>query len=153
MSGVFRSDREPGSYHGNRRIPKLAVGNHDSRLPTGGAGLYSDGMSDAVIRPPTLAELRAKRTEILRVAAAYRVTNVRVFGSVARGDADARDVDFVVDLPNDARGFHAFGVLDELRQDLEAPLACTVDVITIRGAFSAQGAAMAQRIEQEALTL
>src|SRR5947209_16729031 len=110
-------------------------------------------MADATTGPPTLAELHAKRAEILRVTGARGVTNVRVFGSVARGDAGARDVDFVVDLPDDARGFDACGLLDEVRQDLEGVLGCKVDVVTIRGPFSPRGASMAQRIEQEALKL
>jgi len=103
--------------------------------------------------PPTLSELRAKRDEILRVAAVHRVTNVRVFGSVARGDASPRsDVDFVAELPPDARGFDAFGILDELRQDLETVVGCKVDVITIRGP-SADAMEMVAAIEREALNL
>jgi predicted nucleotidyltransferase len=48
----------------------------------------------------TLQELRTtKRDEILRVAAKRGARNVRVFGSVARGESDARsDIDFLVDL-------------------------------------------------------
>jgi len=39
------------------------------------------------------------RTEILRLAAKHGVSNVRVFGSVARGDARPdSDVDFLVDV-------------------------------------------------------
>lgn len=110
-------------------------------------------MTEPPDHPLTLGELRAKREEILRVAAAHRVCNVRVFGSVARGDASARDVDFVVDLPDDARGFHAFGILDELRQALETVMGCRVDVVTIRGPFSRTGAKMVERIEREALEL
>ncbi|MBV9280785.1 MAG: nucleotidyltransferase domain-containing protein [Chloroflexi bacterium] len=110
-------------------------------------------MAEPAHRPPTLAELRAKRNEILRVAAAHRVTNVRVFGSVARGDAGPRsDVDFLVDLPPDARGFDAFGILDELRRDLEPIVGRRVDVITIRGP-APDAVEMAATIEREALTL
>ena len=58
-------------------------------------------MREPAAHSPTLEELRAKRHEILRVAAAHRVTNLRVFGSVARGNAAARsDVDFLVDVPD-----------------------------------------------------
>ena len=110
-------------------------------------------MQDTTNQPPTIEELRAKRDDILRVAAAHHVTNVRVFGSVARGDAAARDVDFVVDFPHDARGFDAFGILEELRRDLETVVGCKVDVVTIRGPFSPRGAAMADRIQSEALAL
>jgi len=40
--------------------------------------------------------VRGKREAILRVASRYGARNVRVFGSVARGDADEKsDVDFL----------------------------------------------------------
>jgi len=104
--------------------------------------------------PPTLRELRSKRDEILRVAAAYRVTNVRVFGSVARGDADHKsDVDFIVDLPADAGGFRAFGLLENLERDLEAVVGCPVDVVTLSGPFSRKGVETAERMQREAVEL
>lgn len=47
-----------------------------------------------------LPELRTHRDLILRLAATYGASNVRVFGSVARGEASAEsDVDLLVDLP------------------------------------------------------
>src|ERR1035437_5329342 len=48
----------------------------------------------------TLRELRAtRRDSVLRLAAKHGAYNFRVFGSVARGQSDARsDVDFLVDL-------------------------------------------------------
>jgi hypothetical protein len=74
--------------------------------------------------------LRAKREEILRVAAKHGAQNVRVFGSVARGDAIASsDVDVLVDMTTDARGFAYFGVIEDLRRDLEALLGRKVDVM------------------------
>ena len=46
--------------------------------------------------------LTAKRKDILRIAAKYGATNVRVFGSVARGDADDNsDIDLLVRLDPD----------------------------------------------------
>lgn len=103
--------------------------------------------------PPTLEGLRAKRDDILRVAALHRATNLRVFGSVVRGDASPRsDVDFLVDLPPDTRGFETFGILDELRRDLEPIVGHRVDVITIRGP-SPDSVEMAATIEREALSL
>ena len=50
------------------------------------------------LRPPTLAELRARRDEILSVARRYGASNVRVFGSVAREEPAAGDVDLLIDL-------------------------------------------------------
>jgi uncharacterized protein len=50
-------------------------------------------------RPPTLEELRELRHEILEIAARYGVFDIRVYGSVARGDAtEESDVDFLVDI-------------------------------------------------------
>ncbi len=46
--------------------------------------------------------LREKRDDILRIAARHGASNVRVFGSVARGEADEEsDIDFLVDLAPD----------------------------------------------------
>ncbi|MEW6110559.1 MAG: nucleotidyltransferase domain-containing protein, partial [Thermodesulfobacteriota bacterium] len=43
--------------------------------------------------------LKKKRKEILRIAAAHGARNVRVFGSVIRGEADHKsDIDLLVTL-------------------------------------------------------
>ncbi len=48
--------------------------------------------------------LREKREEILHIAAKYGARNVRVFGSLARGEADERsDVDFLVEMDPGSR--------------------------------------------------
>ncbi|HEY0372261.1 MAG TPA: nucleotidyltransferase domain-containing protein, partial [Thermoanaerobaculia bacterium] len=46
--------------------------------------------------------LGSKREEILRIAERHGVTSIRVFGSVARGEAGSQsDVDFLVEVgPN-----------------------------------------------------
>ncbi|MHB9038056.1 MAG: nucleotidyltransferase family protein [Armatimonadota bacterium] len=47
----------------------------------------------------TLQFVESKRDQILRIAAEHGAHNVRVFGSVARGDADDNsDVDFLVEF-------------------------------------------------------
>lgn len=52
--------------------------------------------------PPSLHELRLRREAILELARHHGAREVRVFGSVARGDADAgSDVDFLVDMELD----------------------------------------------------
>ncbi len=49
---------------------------------------------------PTLEMLRNRRTDILQIAERRGVKNVRVFGSVARGEDTANsDIDLLVDLP------------------------------------------------------
>lgn len=48
-----------------------------------------------------LAALRAKRGHILSLADRFGATNVRVFGSIARGEnRPDSDVDLLVDLPS-----------------------------------------------------
>jgi predicted nucleotidyltransferase len=79
----------------------------------------------------TLHELRAKRREdILRLAAKRGARNVRVFGSVARGDTDdGSDIDFLVDMEPGRTLFDLSGLL----LDLESLLQTSVDVVTERG--------------------
>jgi len=49
------------------------------------------------MRPEEL--LKQKREEILRLCARYGARNPRIFGSVARGEADTQsDLDFLVEL-------------------------------------------------------
>ncbi|MGH9065013.1 MAG: nucleotidyltransferase family protein [Acidimicrobiales bacterium] len=80
----------------------------------------------AAVQPaPTLAALRARRAEIVRIAAARGASNIRVFGSVARGDATAdSDVDLLVDFEPGR------SLLDEagLARELEELLGYHVDV-------------------------
>lgn len=46
-----------------------------------------------------LEELKAYREEILAIAKRYHAPNIRVFGSVARGESTKdSDVDFLVDV-------------------------------------------------------
>jgi hypothetical protein len=79
----------------------------------------------------TLQDLRsARRGEILKLAARRGARNVRVFGSVARGDNDERsDVDFLVEIELGRTLFDLSGLL----LDLEAVLHSPVDVVTGRG--------------------
>jgi predicted nucleotidyltransferase len=79
----------------------------------------------------TFAELLGqKRQDVLRIANKYGARHVRVFGSVARGEADAgSDVDFLVDL-EPGRSLLDLG---GLQFELEALLGRPVDVVTERG--------------------
>ncbi len=75
--------------------------------------------ADAPRRAVTLDEVRAHRTDILRLGERFGVRNIRVFGSVARGEArQDSDLDLLVDVDRghgyfDMAGF-ALGVEDEL---------------------------------------
>lgn len=74
--------------------------------------------------------IKNKRGEILRIAEKYGARNIRVFGSVARGEADAKsDIDFLVELEPDRSLFDLGGLLMELQE----ALACKIDVVTEKG--------------------
>ena len=71
-----------------------------------------------------------KRQEIERIASEHGVRNVRVFGSVARGEAGPdSDIDLLVQVgPTTSSWFPAGLILD-----LEDLLGCRVEVVTDRG--------------------
>jgi uncharacterized protein len=74
--------------------------------------------------------VREKRGEILRIASKYGASNVRIFGSVARGEVDREsDVDFLVEL----EAGRSLLDLGGLQMELESLLGCRVDVVTSRG--------------------
>jgi uncharacterized protein len=70
--------------------------------------------------------LHEKRDEILALAAKHKAHNVRVFGSVVRGDEGPEsDVDFLVAFDDHASLFDLIGLI----QDLEELLGREVDVV------------------------
>ena len=72
-------------------------------------------------------DLQLKRNDILRIAARHGARNLRVFGSVARGeDTSDSDVDLLVDMDADRSLLDIVG----LGQDLEQLLDRKVDVLT-----------------------
>jgi uncharacterized protein len=74
--------------------------------------------------------LQEKREDILRIASKRCASNVRVFGSVARGEADSKsDIDLLVDLEPGRSLFDLGGLL----MDLQELLGHNVDVVTERG--------------------
>ncbi len=74
--------------------------------------------------------LKSRREEILRIAAKHGAQNVRVFGSVARGEADSRsDIDLLVEFE---RGTTLLGHA-ALVQELEGLLGVKIDVVSERG--------------------
>ena len=74
--------------------------------------------------------LKSKRDEILKIAAKHGAHNVRVFGSVARGEADAQsDIDLLVEFK---QGTTLLGHA-ALIYELEELLGVKVDVVSDRG--------------------
>jgi predicted nucleotidyltransferase len=76
--------------------------------------------------------LRERREEILRIAARHGARNVRVFGSVARGEAgDESDVDLLVEFEPGRTLLDQAGLVVEL----EELLGRKVDVVTEGGLY------------------
>ena len=74
--------------------------------------------------------LKSRREEILSIAAKHGARNVRVFGSVARGEDDEKsDIDLLVEFESGRSLLDHAGLWLEL-QDL---LGCKVDVVTPEG--------------------
>ena len=73
-----------------------------------------------------LTELKNRRAEILAIAADNGVSDIRVFGSVARGgEKKGSDVDLLVHF-NPGAGWGYFG----FRPEMEDLLGCKVDVVS-----------------------
>ncbi len=77
----------------------------------------------------SLDQLRRRSPEIQAIASKHGAGNVRVFGSVARGDARPdSDVDFLIDVVGPTTPWFPGGLLN----DLEGLLGCPVDIVLER---------------------
>ncbi|WP_199034540.1 nucleotidyltransferase family protein [Glycomyces salinus] len=78
----------------------------------------------------TVAELRSHRVEISRIGAKYGIGHIRVFGSVARGEADSEsDLDLLVDV-GPGRGYFD---LAGFALEVEELLGVFTEVSTVEG--------------------
>ena len=78
---------------------------------------------------PSLA-LAGKRDEVLAIAKRYGAYNVRVFGSVARGEDTSRsDLDILVDMEDERSIWDLAGLLADLTDALD----CRVQVVESAG--------------------
>lgn len=94
----------------------------------------------------TLDKLKARRADLLALAARHKAGDVRVFGSVARGEADENsDIDLLVHFGPDASLFDLIG----LRQDASELLSAEVDIV----ADDAISPYLSRRILSEAIPL
>ena len=90
--------------------------------------------------------VRSKREQILRLARRHGVTGIRVFGSMARGDAGPQsDVDLLIDVGVDPSPWFPGGLVAEL----EELLGRRVQVVTERGL----DALLRDRVLKEAVPL
>ena len=75
----------------------------------------------------TLSDLRREREQIKRVAQKYGASNIRVFGSVSRGEEGPKsDIDFLIDFEADRSLLDLVG----LKLELEELLGYKVDLVT-----------------------
>jgi uncharacterized protein len=118
-------------------ISAYEAGQRQPSLPTLARLIDASG-SDLVVdiqqQPPQLSRLsgpvgrqvRRKRRDLVAAAASHEVSNLRVFGSVARGEERPdSDVDLLVDLPP---GMGLLG-LGRVQAELEAILGAKVDLV------------------------
>ena len=90
--------------------------------------------------------LQTKRKKILQIAARHGAKKIRVFGSVARGEARPdSDIDFLVDMEPGRSLFDLGGLL----MDLQDVLGRKVDVVTEKGLHSR----IRERVIREAVPL
>jgi uncharacterized protein len=76
-----------------------------------------------------LNDIRNKREQILHLAASYGARDIRVFGSVVRGEQTATsDLDLLVRMDDDSSLLDHIGLV----QDLGDLLGCRVDVVNER---------------------
>jgi uncharacterized protein len=84
-------------------------------------------MGTGRVEPLDLDSIRRHRADILRLTERHGASNVRIFGSVARGDADSgSDVDLLVEFEADRSLLDLIG----LELDLRDLLGWYVDVAT-----------------------
>ena len=94
----------------------------------------------------TLKNIQEKKADIINISQRYHAENIRIFGSVACGEAtDKSDVDFLVSFLPNASLFDQAGLIEELSQLLER----NVDVISER----AVSPYLRETIKAEALSL
>ncbi len=121
--------------------PNIAAYEKGRRIPSAATLTRLDAALDA----PTFDRVRAARVPIIQAAQARRLSEVRVFGSVARGQAGpGSDVDLLVHPAAEASVFDLAGFMAEV----EVLLGVRVDVVSDRGS----GAVM-DRIRAEAAPL
>jgi hypothetical protein len=117
------------AYESGRREPALST--LERMVAATGHRLVVGLATDADVRPglpdtPLGRRLRQRRRAVLTTAGRHGASNVRVFGSVARGeDTLESDIDLLVDL---APGTGLFS-LGKLEREISEVLGTQVDVV------------------------
>jgi hypothetical protein len=135
------------AYESGRRQPALPTLRR--LVEASGQKLVIDVVVTRPLAPPDTAlgrALRRHRSALRTVVARHGATNVRLFGSVARGEEKPdSDIDLVVDLPVTTSLLELIALRRELAELLEAP----IDVVPARSLRPEVAAA----IERDAIRL
>lgn len=74
-----------------------------------------------------IAEVESKREQIINIALHHKISNIKVFGSVIRGEETSdSDIDFLVDCKEECSLFDLIALKDELENVLNRK----VDIVT-----------------------
>lgn len=129
--------------HGRRSVGSLELARIARAL---GRPMQSFLAEGAAVGTRPLRELRRRRREIAEIAASHGADAIRVFGSVARGDARPEsDVDLLVRMQKGRGLFDQAALLTDLRELLGRE----VDVVTDEGLRGA----IRERVLREAVPL
>jgi predicted nucleotidyltransferase len=124
------------------------IGAYETGRRTPSAQMVHRIVSAAKPRPSTL--LRDHRAEVLALAAENHADNVRVFGSIARGeDTPDSDIDLLVRFDQDASLFD----LVRFAEKLEIMLGVHVDVVSENGLSDDGTDDRQQEIRQQAIAI
>lgn len=116
------------AYESGDKIP--TVGTLERLLRAAGASLETHPTPGRKQGARLRQLLREHRQEILDLAAEHRASNVRVFGSVARGEESSKsDIDLLVDMESGSSLLDQVG----LHQSLSERLGVKVDVVASGG--------------------
>ena len=123
-AGLSRTLRR---FREDARAEPLVIGSH--RRPEAVIVPYAQYLARSTSATPTLERLRELAVIIERLAGASRLAGVRVYGSVARGDAGPdSDLDLLVEPSDGATLFD----LAQFERDMEELFAVPVSVQSIR---------------------
>lgn len=125
----------------------MLKGNNESKIMLNSPAMVKDSRPDEVVKMSiTLDDLRKEREQIKKVAQKHGASNIRVFGSISRGEESPEsDIDFLVDFEADRSLFD----LVRLKLELEELLGHEVDLVTEK----AMHRLIASRVIKEAIPL
>ena len=125
----------------------MLKGNNESKIMLNSPAMVKDSRPDEVVKMSiNLDDLRKEREQIMKVAQKHGASNIRVFGSISRGEERPEsDIDLLVDFEADRSLFD----LVRLKLELEELLGHEVDLVTEK----AMHRLIASRVIKEAIPL